>query len=178
MKIAFFSNCYLPYLSGVTVSITTLKEGLEKLGHTIYIICPKYPNHQATQPPIYRLPSIPAPYPGYRLVWPYSYKFFKKLRDEKVDIIHAHQPFGIGLAAMCLARKMKVPFVYSFHTLFSRYVHNIPLLPKRLSKVLISTYLTWFCNQADVVIVGTKMVRRYLKACGVKTSPWVSVLEA
>jgi len=116
------------------------------------------------------LPSIPAPYPGYRLVWPYSYKFFKKLRDEKVDIIHSHQPFGIGLAAMCLAIKMRVPFVYSFHTLFSRYVHNIPLLPKRLSAFLISTYLTWFCNQADVVIVGTKMVRRYLKACGVKTS--------
>jgi len=169
MRIAFFSNSYLPYLSGVTVSITTLKEDLEKLGHNVFIVCPKYPDHQISRSPIFRLPSIPAPYPGYRLVWPYSYKIFKKLKEEKIDIIHSHQPFGIGLAAMFLARKMKVPFVYSFHTLFSRYVHNIPLLPKRLSKFLISTYLTWFCNQTDTVIVGTKMVRRYLKACGVKT---------
>ena len=168
MKLAFFSNSYLPYLSGITISIKTLKEGLEKLGHAVFVVGPKYPSHPASKSPVFRLPSIPAPYPGYRIVWPYSYKIFKSLKKEKIDIIHAHQPFGVGLAALCLARKMKIPFVYSFHTLFSRYLHNFHISPKGLIKWFLVKYLTWFCNQADTVVVGTEMVRRLLVARKVK----------
>ncbi|MFH1361712.1 MAG: glycosyltransferase, partial [bacterium] len=166
MKIAFFSNSYLPYLSGITVSIKTLKDELEKLGHEIFVVGPRYPHSSSSN--TLRLPSFPAPYPGYRIVWPYSYKIFKKIKEEKIDVIHAHQPFGVGLAALCLARRMNIPFVYSFHTLFPRYVHNIPLMPKCLAKWLITKYLTWFCNQADIIFVGTEMVRRLLAAWKVK----------
>ena len=35
MKVAFFSNSYLPYLSGITLSIKTLKDELRALGHQV-----------------------------------------------------------------------------------------------------------------------------------------------
>lgn len=169
MKVALFSNSYLPYLSGITLSMKTLKNGLEKLGHELFIVGPKYPGHKETDPQILRLPSVPATYPGYRLVFPYTFNIFKRLKEKKIDLIHAHQPFGVGLAALLLARRMKIPFVYTYHTLFSRYVHHIPFLPKRLAQIIITTYLTWFCNQADQIIVPSEMVRRLLVARKIKT---------
>ena len=162
MKIALFSNSYLPYLSGITLSIKILREELEKLGHTVFIVGPKYPGHMEYDPKIFRLPSLPATYPGYRLVFPCSPSIFAKLKKEKIDLIHAHQPFGVGQAARLLARRMRVPIVYSFHTLFSRYVHHTPWAPQRLAKVLVARYLAYFCNQVDTVIVPSEMVRRLL----------------
>jgi glycosyltransferase involved in cell wall biosynthesis len=162
MKIALFTSSYLPYLSGITLSVKTLKDELEALGHTVLIVGPKYPGQVESDPSILRLPSLPATYPGYRFVIPYSYSVFSKLKNEKIDLIHAHQPFGVGTAARLLAKRMGIPFVYTFHTLFSRYVHNAPFVPARLAKFLVSTYLTSFCQRADTVIVPSEMVRRLL----------------
>ncbi|MFH1826475.1 MAG: glycosyltransferase [bacterium] len=162
MKVAFFSNSYFPYLSGITISIGILREELELLGHTAFVVAPGYPGHVETDRRILRLPSAPAPYPGYRLVLPYSYKIFDSLRKEKIDIIHAHQPFEVGLAGLALARRLKIPFVYTFHTLFTRYSHHVPLLPEKFTKGALVAYLTWFCNQTDTVIVPSEMVRRLL----------------
>jgi 1,2-diacylglycerol 3-alpha-glucosyltransferase len=169
MKIAFFSNSFLPYLSGITLSIKTLKDELRALGHTVFIVGPRYPGYAETDPQILRLLSLPATYPGYRLVFPYSYRIFSLLKKEKIDLVHAHQPFGVGMAALLLARRMKIPFVYSFHTLFSRYVHHAPFIPQRLAKRAVAAYLTFFCQQADTVIVPSEMVRRLLALRGVKT---------
>ncbi|NQT29470.1 MAG: glycosyltransferase [Candidatus Saganbacteria bacterium] len=162
MKIALFTNAYLPYLSGITISVSMLKQELEALGHTVFVVGPKYPGHQESDPSILRLPSLPATYPGYRLVFPYSYKIFNKLKAEKIDLIHVHQPFGVGMSARLLSKKMGIPLVYSFHTLFSRYVHHAPFVPQRLAKRVIANYLTFFCNLADTIIVPSTMVRRLL----------------
>ncbi len=168
MKVALFSNSYLPYLSGITLSIKTLKDELRHLGHTAYVIGPWYPGLVETDPRVLRLPSLPATYPGYRFVVPYSPSVFSALKKERIELIHAHQPFGVGLAALFLARRMKIPFVYSFHTLFSRYVHHAPLIPQRLAKWAVANYLSYFCQQADAVIVPSEMVRRLLVARKVK----------
>ncbi len=162
MKFAFFSNSYLPYLSGITLSIKILKDELQKLGHTAFVVGPKYPGHTESDPKILRLPSLPATYPGYRLVFPYSPSIFSILKKERIELIHAHNPFGVGLAALLLARRMRVPFVYTFHTLFSRYVHHAAFIPQRLAKRAVSAYLTFFCQQADTIIVPSEMVRRLL----------------
>lgn len=162
MKFAFFSNSYLPYLSGITLSIKILKDELQKLGHTAFVVGPKYPGHTESDPKILRLPSLPATYPGYRFVFPYSPWIFSILKKERIELIHAHNPFGVGLAALLLARRMRVPFVYTFHTLFSRYVHHAAFIPQRLAKRAVSAYLTFFCQEADTIIVPSEMVRRLL----------------
>ena len=38
MKIGIFTETYEPYISGVTTSIKMLKESLEKMGNTVYIV--------------------------------------------------------------------------------------------------------------------------------------------
>ena len=38
MRIALFTETYLPYINGVVTHVKILKEGLEKLGHEVLIV--------------------------------------------------------------------------------------------------------------------------------------------
>ena len=38
MRIAMFTETYLPYINGVVTHVKLLKEGLEKLGHEVLIV--------------------------------------------------------------------------------------------------------------------------------------------
>jgi glycosyltransferase involved in cell wall biosynthesis len=167
MKIAFFSESYKPYLSGVTNSIETLKKGLEGLGHKVMVFSPDYPGAQR-MPEVYRFPSLPAPYPGYRLTIPVPGKYYKELKKSGINIIHSHSPYQLGLLSMSYARKLKVPFVFTMHTMLGKYMHYVPLIPDRLLDLISSRYIKWFCDRCDCVVVPTEKVKQQLLSIGVK----------
>ncbi len=162
MKIAFFADSYKPYLSGVTNSAEILVNELRKLGHKVYVFAPSYPDHQDTDPDIIRFPSIAGGYPNFRLALP----VVKEIPE--VDLIHSHSPFQAGLLAQLVARRRKIPFVYSFHTLFTRYVHFAKFVPPALAKAGIVAYLKAFCRGADTIVAPSELARRVLRSWGVK----------
>jgi 1,2-diacylglycerol 3-alpha-glucosyltransferase len=162
VKIAFFADSYKPYLSGVTNSTETLVNELRRLGHRVYIFAPNYPGYKDTDPDIFRFPSIAGGYPKFRLAVP----FVKEV--PAVDLVHSHSPFQAGLLAQYVARRRKIPFVYSFHTLFTRYVHFARFIPPALAKAGLVAYLKAFCRGADTIIAPSALAKRVLRAWGVK----------
>jgi glycosyltransferase involved in cell wall biosynthesis len=58
--------------------------------------------------------------------------------------------------------------VYSFHTLFTRYVHFARFVPKGLAKMGIIAYLQAFCQGTDQIVTPSKMAKRVLLAWKVK----------
>jgi glycosyltransferase involved in cell wall biosynthesis len=163
VRIAFFADSYKPYLSGVTNAIDVLAKELRHLGHKVYIFAPFYPHYTETDPDVIRFPSFAGGYPKFRLAIPYVKNF------PDVDLIHSHTPFQSGLLARYLARQRQLPFVYSFHTLFTRYVHYARFVPKELAKMGIVAYLRSFCHGADQIITPSDMAKRVLRAWQVKT---------
>jgi len=161
MRIAFFADSYKPYLSGVTNSAETLVNELRRLGHRVFIFAPHYPGHQDTDPDIFRLPSLPGGYPKFRLALPWV----KQVPE--VELIHSHSPFQAGLLAQLVARRRKLPLVYSFHTLFTRYVHFAKFVPPALAKAGIVGYLKAYCRGADSIIAPSKLARRVLRTWGI-----------
>lgn len=161
MRLAFFADSYKPYISGVTVSIDSLAAELRDFGHRVYIVAPGYPGDKKDEDKdVIRMPSIPTKYSGFRLAVPYLYAL------PEVDLIHTHSPFQTGLLARYLAKKRRVPLVYTFHTLFTRYVHYAGFLPKRFAKLAIASYIREFCKRADLTIAPTNMSKRVLKKWG------------
>jgi 1,2-diacylglycerol 3-alpha-glucosyltransferase len=158
VRIAFFADSYKPYLSGVTNTVEILAHELRHLGHKVYILAPRYPGHVDTDPDIIRFPSFSGGYPKFRLAIPVVRQI------PEVDIIHSHSPFQAGLLARFVARRRKIPFVYSFHTLFTRYVHFARFVPPALSKMAIVAYLQAFCRGVDQIITPSEMARRVLRA--------------
>jgi len=168
VKIAFFSESYKPYLSGVTNSIETLKDGLEDLGHSCLVFSPSYPGSKDIDN-VHRFPSFPAPYPGYRVTIPIPGMHLGLLKDNKIDIIHSHSPYQLGLLSMYYAKRLKVPYIFTMHTILSKYMHYIPLIPQAISVSMMDGYVRWFCNRCSCVIVPTDNVAEQLIKTGVRS---------
>ena len=48
MKIALFTETYLPHINGVVTHVHSLRQGLEQLGHEVLVVCADhhYQTHQ------------------------------------------------------------------------------------------------------------------------------------
>lgn len=169
MKIAFFSDSYRPYTSGVVISLETFKKELTALGHNIYLFVPGYPNYQDKEENIFRFKAIPAPTnPDFTIALPLSWRAKSVIRNFQPDITHVHSPFMLGQLGARYARQLNVPLVFTFHTLYEEYVHYVPLAPK-ITKKTTRYFCRNFCNKCDLIIVPTAEIGKYLKGLGVTT---------
>ncbi|MDR2430988.1 MAG: glycosyltransferase [Candidatus Margulisbacteria bacterium] len=164
MKVHFYTESFKPYLSGVTVSVDTFARGLTALGHEVTVMAPSYPGFQDTDNyEVVRFPSLGARlYPGFRLAWPLKRGHWQYLKYNRPDIIHSHSPYQLGYLARRFARKLKVPFVYHFHTLFTDYLHFVPL-PRRVSEPALKWIIRDFCKGCGLIITPTAIVRDILR---------------
>ena len=70
MRVALFTNNYLPFCGGVTISVETLRRGLEDRGHEAWVFAPRLAG-AVVAPRVVRYPSIPAAtYPEFALAVP------------------------------------------------------------------------------------------------------------
>lgn len=168
MKIGVFTDSYLPYISGVVRSIQTFTEELTNLGHEVFIFAPNYKNCKKENG-VFRFNSIPSPTNrNFTLAFPYSPKFKPTIQRLNLDLIHVHSPFLLGRLGARYARKLDIPLVFTFHTLYDQYVHYVPFASS-FTKELAQKISRDFCNQCDLVIVPTHVIGEYLLKIGVRT---------
>ncbi len=137
MRIVLATESYLPYVSGVTISVDALARGLGLLGHEVLVLAPR-PAHGSRvvavgspgpEPRYAWLSSyeLPVVVPGgYRMPWPNPAAHALELaRTFGPDLVHAHSPFVTGVLARRLARAASVPLVFTHHTRFGDYGHYL-----------------------------------------------------
>ena len=169
MRIAIFTETYLPQINGVVKHIKILKEGLEALGHTVLIVTADSKAHthylkdNVLHCPAHNLKRIY----NLDLASPVSRTRLKYLREFRPDIIHVHNEFSIGLSGMAIAKILKVPLVYTLHTMYDDYIYYIapkPLIP--LTKKLSHRYFRMFPQNAAVVTGPSKKCQEYTYEIG------------
>jgi glycosyltransferase involved in cell wall biosynthesis len=169
VKVALFTNNYLPFRGGVTTSVETLRRGLEARGHEAWVFAPRFPGVADTSPRIVRYPSLPATtYPEFALAVPWSRGLERRVRGERFDVFHAHHPFLLGPAARRLARQQDRPLVFTYHTRYDKYAHYVPL-PRRLVEAGAVALSTRFAARADAVLAPSALIRDELAARGVRS---------
>ncbi len=168
MRIGVFTDSYKPYVGGVVRSIEIFTEELKQLGHEVYIFAPNYPGLPEEED-IFRFPSIPSTYKGFYLGLPFSTRLEEFLNSHPLDIIHVHSPFILGRLGARVAKKLDIPLVFTYHTLYDQYTHYVPLI-KDLSKELTRKVTVSFCNQCDLVITPTEIICTHIENMGVKTN--------
>lgn len=172
LRIAMFSNNYLPFIGGVPLSIQRLRDGLISRGNKVWLVVPRYSNYKKNEPDIMRLPSLNTIGQGaeFRLANIFLWRIVKQLRQFKPDIIHVHHPFWLGSLGLFLARRLNIPAVYTYHTRLEHYAHFVPL-PGALFRNLIShALIKRFANKCDAVIVPTYSAEEYLRMIGVRSA--------
>jgi 1,2-diacylglycerol 3-alpha-glucosyltransferase len=168
MKIAIFTNNYLPNPYGVSMSIETFRREFEKKGHTVYIFAPKFPGFEDSNENVFRYPALDVNIKfRFPLAFPYSSKISKVLENMDIDIIHAQHPNLLGTAARKWARKKEAPLVFTWHTLYDQYTDFVPFLPSKFSANYMIKKAVKFANDADAVVAPTDSIIPILKRWGV-----------
>ncbi|AJE45434.1 glycosyltransferase [Celeribacter indicus] len=169
MRIAMFTNSYLPFLGGVPVSVSRLKAGLESQGHEVLIICPSY-GRESPEPGVFRLPALFRSGTLVRIANPFRIAMWRAVREFDPDVIHLHHPFWLGSLGLRIAQRLDVPTVFTYHTRLEKYAHVVPLPGALFRNVVAHGIISRFANRCDQVIVPTPVARDYIRLIGV-TSP-------
>lgn len=171
MRVAIFSEAYLPAVNGVVTHIKTLKEGLELLGHKAIIVTAdsNVKKTQASKDILY-CPAVKIEkLYGYDVASPISTDRLKMIKDFNPDIIHIHNEFGIGLSGVIIAKMLKIPLVYTMHTMYDDYVYYVAN-NEHMSKILTAAthkYAQILASAASAVTGPSKKVEEYFRRCHV-----------
>jgi glycosyltransferase involved in cell wall biosynthesis len=169
LRIGLFTNNYFPMLGGVPTAVETIRRDLEALGHEVVIVAPRMAGADDGGRWLIRVPAVPAPtYPDFALPLPLGPGLTRRLRALDLDVFHAHHPFLLGASARRLARASGRPFVFTYHTLYDRYAHYVPLLPRPMVARGAIRWSAGFADTADLVLAPSDFVARRLRAQGVR----------
>lgn len=170
MKIAIFTNNYLPNPYGVSTSVEGFRKSLTEKGHTVYVFAPSWSGEDFDDSPnVFRYPAFKAPTKiDFSLVVPYSSSIDEKIEKLDFDIIHAQHPNLLGATAKRYARRKDVPIVFTWHSLYDRYAHYLPFVPEKISAHLALRNAADFANDCDHVIIPTDSVIDEIKGAGLE----------
>ncbi|NIA19236.1 MAG: glycosyltransferase [Xanthomonadaceae bacterium] len=170
LKIVMFTNNYLPFVGGVPISISRLKRGLEKQGHQVYLFAPRYTKEYDDGKNVIRC----KPFFQYRrknFVVPitniFSTGIKKEFRRIMPDIVHLHHPYWLGSVGLKLAKKYRIPTVYTYHTRLEQLNQYLPLFRNLAGGRAPHMLIKYFANSCDAIIAPTKTAKIYLRNLGV-----------
>src|SRR5262245_54660572 len=121
MNVAIFTDNDFDKVNGVT---TTFKAALRWAPAGIHLRIYTAASEPADTESYLALRSVGIPIPFYsamRMYFPRFGEFFRRAKADRVDLIHLTTPGPIGLAAMFVALRLRVPMVGSFHTDLAAY---------------------------------------------------------
>lgn len=169
MKILMMTNTYTPFVGGVPRSVETFAEQYRREGHRTIVIAPEFEGSPEEEQDVVRMPaikdvsdagfSVGLPIPGY---------LSTRLDEFEPDLVHAHHPFLLGDTALRVARRYKLPLVFTHHTLYEQYTHYLPM-DNPVVKEYVVNLVSGYCNLCDEVFAPSESVRKMLRERGVET---------
>jgi len=165
------SDVYFPRVNGVSTSIQTFRNRLAQLEHESWLIAPAYGSESsADDSGIVRVPSQRVLFDpeDRRMQLRSILQHLPELRSRRFDLVHIQTPFVAHYAGVLLSRRLGLPRVETYHTLFEEYLyHYVPFVPKAWMRALARRFSRNQCNNLDAVVVPSGAVLRVLRGYGV-----------
>lgn len=173
-------------ISGAAIVVRRLAEGLAARGHHVLVLTaserggwrsgPAYttvsPAISTTSPPlkIVRLASWPNPFRvGQRAVLFPGAAVQAELRAFQPDLVHAHDPTSLGLAAILTARALRRPIALTLHQLPWFVTASLPRALSALARPFESVlweYYRWLARQVQRLITPSRTIAELVTAQG------------
>ena len=127
MRIALFTETFLPKIDGIVTRLRHTIEHLQRFGDRVLVFCPDGGLTEYKGAKIYGVPSIPLPlYPELKLAIPRP-SIRNVLEKFKPDLIHVVNPAVLGVGGLYYGRAMDIPLVASYHTHLPQYLQHYGL---------------------------------------------------
>jgi glycosyltransferase involved in cell wall biosynthesis len=124
VKIAFFTETFLPKVDGIVTRLTKTIEFLTKNGDEVIVFCPEGCPDSYKGATIVGVAAMPLPlYPELKLGLP-GPAVSDKLEEFKPDLVHVINPAVLGLGGIWLAKTNNIPLIASYHTHLPKYLEH------------------------------------------------------
>ena len=161
MKIAIFTDTFLPQINGVVTATVMMAKELSKQGHEVHVLAPEYKDYKKDGSfpfKVKRFPALPAFfYEDFKWVMGPNPVILGYVIKNKFHIIHFQTPIGLGFQAIIVGKLLKKPLIGTFHTFFAdpEYLRHIKLDSKIMERIG-WMYSNIYYNRCDVVTVPSQ----------------------
>ena len=170
MKIAFFTETFLPKVDGIVTRLTKTIEYLVKNGDEVIVFCPEGCPTEHKGAKVVGVAAMPLPlYPELKLGLP-GPAVSDALEEFKPDLIHVVNPAVLGLGGIWLAKTNNIPLIASYHTHLPKYLehYGMGMLEPLLWELLKAAH-----NQALLNLCTSTAMVSELESKGIKrTALW------
>ncbi|MEA5620056.1 glycosyltransferase family 1 protein [Cronbergia sp. UHCC 0137] len=127
MKIALFTETFLPKVDGIVTRLRHTVDHLQRNGDQVLVVAPEGGLTEHKGAKIYGVTGFPLPlYPELTMSLPRP-AIGHALEEFKPDIIHVVNPAVLGLAGIFYSKVLKIPLVASYHTHLPKYLEHYGL---------------------------------------------------
>jgi glycosyltransferase involved in cell wall biosynthesis len=127
MRIALFTETFLPKVDGIVTRLKHTVEHLQKQGNQVQVFCPDYGLTEYRGATVYGISAFPLPlYPELKLAMPRP-SIGRAVKAFNPDIIHVVNPAVVGLAGVYYAKQYGIPLMASYHTHLPEYLKHYGL---------------------------------------------------
>ncbi|WVN41291.1 glycosyltransferase family 1 protein [beta proteobacterium MWH-UniP1] len=166
LRISFVTETYPPDVNGVAMTLQRIVEGLQSLGHDVWLVRPRplgapVPEGQDNESLVRGIP-IPM-YPELKLGLPAKRYLVRLWSRHRPDLVHVATEGPLGWSAIQAAKKLKIPITSDFRTNFHAYsaFYNLGFLKKA-----ILGYMRKFHNTTQCTMVPTDELHQSLALLG------------
>ncbi len=165
MRVAIFTDTYLPQINGVSKTLYKLKQYLDKeeIEYRFFV-----PGNDLKADLIQNIITFQSfnffLYPDCKIALPNNQMIKNVLSKFKPDLIHCTTPFSLGLTGMKYAKDNNIPLVSSYHTSFDKYLEHYKL--QFLEKPLWH-FFRWFHSYCEINFCPSEETRKELKKQGI-----------
>ncbi|MDZ8222340.1 glycosyltransferase family 1 protein [Nostoc sp. ChiVER01] len=127
MRIALFTETFLPKVDGIVTRLRHTVDHLQRSGNQVLVIAPDGGITEHKGAKVYGVTGFPLPlYPELKMALPRPAIGYA-LEEFKPDIIHVVNPAVLGLSGIFYSKILKIPLVASYHTHLPQYLQHYGL---------------------------------------------------
>lgn len=138
MRIAIFTETFLPKVDGIVTRLKHTVEYLQSFGNEVCVFCPEGGLTEYKGAKVKGVSGFPLPlYPELKLAFPRP-SMREAIEEFDPDLIHVVNPAVLGLGGIYYSKSLNIPLVASYHTHLPKYLehYNLGLLEGVLWELL------------------------------------------
>ena len=168
MKILITTDAFTPLVNGVVTSTLNLYKQLKEHGHDVKILTLAHGGASRKEDDVYYIRSFGVNiYPNARATVLFRDHLIKEIIEWGPEVIHSQTEFCSFLFARKIARKLNIPVVHTYHTLYQDYTSYFTK-HENIGQKLVIGFSRTLLNHVDGVIVPTEKTKRILEGYGIK----------
>ena len=165
MRIALFTETFLPKVDGIVTRLRHTVEHLQRNGNQVLVVAPDGGLKEYKGAKIYGVSGFPLPlYPELKLALPRP-SIGVALETFQPDLIHVVNPAVLGLGGLYYAKVLQIPLVASYHTHLPQYLqhYGLGMLEPVMWELIKASH-----NQAQLNLCTSTAMIEQLRAHGIQ----------